>query len=81
MTSFTKEDAAKALELLADAAALRHDALDAFPTAPIHPDHDEESDSDCPIIDIFVGIGGEEALLKMTNFKRPGIRANLQQDQ
>ena len=41
MTSFTKEDAAKALELLADAAALRHVALDAFPTAPIHPDHDE----------------------------------------
>ena len=71
MTSFTKDDAAKALELLADTAALRHDALNAFPTAPIHPDHDEESDSDCPIIDIFVGIGGEEALLKMTNFTRP----------
>ena len=71
MTSFTKEDAAKALELLADTAALQHDALDAFPTAIIHPDHDEESDSDLPIIDIFVGLGGEQALLKMNNFTRP----------
>lgn len=71
MKSFTKEDAAEALELFADATALRHDVLDAFPTAPILSEHDEESDSDYLIIDMFVRIGDEEDLLKMHNFTRP----------
>ena len=71
MGSLTKDDAAKALELLTDAAAARREALNAYPSEPIHDDHDKDAQSDYPIIDIFVGLDAKEALLKMTNVSRP----------
>ena len=70
MATFTKDNAATALELLCDAAALRQQALDVFPIAPIPRDEDEMNDSDSPILDTFVAIDGEQAMIKMTNFSR-----------
>ena len=65
MATFTNDNAATALKLLKHTAALRQQALDAFPTAPIHPDEDETNDSDSPILDSFVALDVERA---MTNF-------------
>ena len=70
MATFTKNNAAAALELLSDAAAHRRQALDAFPTAPIHPDEDETNDSNSLILDTFVALDGEQAMLKKKNFSR-----------
>ena len=70
MATFTKDNAATALELLCDAAELRLQAVDAFPTAPIHRDGDEINDSESPILDSFVALDGEQAMTKMTNFSR-----------
>ena len=66
----TKKDAAAALELLADQAEIRRQRLEAFPTQPIHLNEDDQNDSDSPIMDVFVETGGENAILKMTNFSR-----------
>ena len=71
MASLTKDDEAKALELLTDTAAMRREALKAYPSEPIHQNHDEDTESDSPIIDFFVELDGQEALLKMTKFSRP----------
>ena len=57
--SLTKTDARKALELLADANATRREALDAYPSEPIHHVHDEDTESYSPIIDVFGGLDGE----------------------
>ena len=73
MASFEKDDAAQALEILAGSAATPREALDAYPSEPNHDDHDEDAESDSPIINIFVRLDGEEPLVKMTNFSRPKI--------
>ena len=69
MATFTKDNAATALELLSDAGALRQQALDALPTAPIHPDEDEVNEQDSPI-------GHDED----DKFQSSRIRQNLHKD-
>ena len=66
----TENDAAAALELLADQAEIRRQRLERFPTQPIHREEDEHNDSECPVTDVYIETGGEEAVLKMTNFSR-----------
>ena len=66
----TKNDAAAALELLADQAEIRRQRLEPFPTQPIHLNEDEHNESESPIMDVFVETGGENAILKMANFSR-----------
>ena len=65
-----KDDAARALDLLTDSALRRRQALEAFLTAPLQSQEDEENDSESPILDTFVQTGGEEAILSITNFSR-----------
>ena len=66
----SKDDAARALDLLTDSALRRRQALAAFPTAPLQSQEDEENDSESPILDSFVQRGGEEAIFSKTNFSR-----------
>ena len=70
MATLTKDKAVTAPKLLCNAAAHRQHALDAFPTAPIHRDEDELNDSESSILDTFVALDGEQAMIKMTKFSR-----------
>ena len=66
----TKNDAAAALDQLADQTEIRQQRLERFPTQPIHREDGEQNDSECPIMAVLMETGGEEAVLKMTNFSR-----------
>ena len=66
--NLSKDDAARALDLLTDSALRRCQALEAIPTAPLQSQEDEKNDSESPILDTFVQTGEEEAILSMTNF-------------
>lgn len=73
MASLSKDDAAKALEILADAAATRREALETYPSEPIHENHDEDTESDSPIIDVFVELDGGRSTVKDDQFFTSGI--------
>ena len=57
-----------ALRLLADLAAERSNELNQCDDDGADNESDEETDSDCLILDSFVTHGGDIAVLQMTNF-------------
>lgn len=68
MSTFDDETVPNALKILADAAAARDSELQRFNQLPDIIDSDEDSDSPCPVFDLFLNDGGPAAIISMTNF-------------
>ena len=70
MESSRAEDA---LRILSEVATEReHDILRY--SANITEDSDDEVDAASPIFDLFYNVGGNESIMKMTNFTAPEFR-------
>lgn len=61
------DEAAAALQLLADGQLQREEELTDYPTEAIHSDSDEETDSPSPILDSFYHAGRSDGILTMIN--------------
>ena len=62
-----------ALRILSDVAAEREHKLIQF-SASRADESDDEADAESPIFDSFYNVGGNESILKITNFTAPEFR-------